>query len=391
MPIQRAGMPGEAGQRRDRVDPERRSHGQHGRHCRDQRLGNGKADRAGQRVDIGGRTGDEVARPGPLDRRERQAEHAAHEVLPKLGEDLLRDHERGAPREPGQHRLREQEHGEDQHELVDVRLRRPVLDGLDETAEQRRSRKTRRRRRRVQADHPEERPPVPAREQPSLAREARARRRSEGARSQVLPARDRLAVVRPFVLAARGGVPSATTRPPRTRTTLSAWSSTSGLVAAITVVRPARASRSRRAILASVWASTALVGSTRTSTSASASSARARTSRCRWPPENDRPRSSTSASSPSGSASRTSSAFATEIACEDLLVVRAAPGIELGAQLPGEENRIGLADDDPSTDVAQAEILEGGLAEQHVVPAFRSVRAGPRSPSSRGAARRRCK
>ena len=59
-----------------------------------------------------------------------------------------------------------------------------------------------------------------------------------------------------------------------------------------------------------------------------------------------------------------SSAFATEIAWRIVLVVRAAPGIELGAQGPGEQNRIGLADDDPAADVAQAEILEGRLAEQ---------------------------
>jgi hypothetical protein len=125
----------DARQRRDRVDPERRADGQDGRHRRNQCLGNGEADRPGQRVDVGRRTGDEVAGPGPFDRRERQAEHAAHEVLPKLGEDLLRDHERGSPCEPGQHRLREEEHSEDQHDLVDVRPGRPVLDGLHEPSQ----------------------------------------------------------------------------------------------------------------------------------------------------------------------------------------------------------------------------------------------------------------
>ena len=64
----------------------------------------------------------------------------------------------------------------------------------------------------------------------------------------------------------------------------------------------ARAARSRAAIRASVWASTALVGSTSTSTGGSASSARASRSRCCWPPENSRPRSATIVSSPSGSA-----------------------------------------------------------------------------------------
>ncbi len=65
---------------------------------------------------------------------------------------------------------------------------------------------------------------------------------------------------------------------------------------------------------ASVWASTALVGSTSTRISAFASSARTSTSRCRCPPENERPRSSTISSRPAGSATRTSSAAATSIA-----------------------------------------------------------------------------
>ena len=62
-----------------------------------------------------------------------------HEVLAQLGEHLLGEHERGAAGEPGQHRLREQERGEDEHDLVDVRARRAFLDGLDEAAEQRRA------------------------------------------------------------------------------------------------------------------------------------------------------------------------------------------------------------------------------------------------------------
>ena len=87
-------------------------------------------------------------------------------------------------------------------------------------------------------------------------------------------------------------------------------SSSSGLVVVTTVVRPARCSRRRSAMRASVWASTAEVGSTSTSTSGSAASARASTSRWRWPPEKVRPRSATTVSSPSGSASRMSSAEA---------------------------------------------------------------------------------
>ncbi len=81
-----------------------------------------------------------------------------------------------------------------------------------------------------------------------------------------------------------------------------------------TVVRPRRACARRPAIRDSVWASTALVGSTSTSVSASVSSARARARRWRWPPEKDRPRSSTSLSSPAGSASRMSSPLATDSA-----------------------------------------------------------------------------
>ena len=60
-----------------------------------------------------------------------------------------------------------------------------------------------------------------------------------------------------------------------TYTTRSAASSSSGLVVSTIVVRPARCARRPRAILASVCASTALVGSTRTRISGSASSARA--------------------------------------------------------------------------------------------------------------------
>ena len=103
----------------------------------------------------------------PLDRRE-QAEHAAHEVLPKLGEHLLREYERGAPREPGQHRLREEEQGEDaracRRKPASSRPGRTARDGPAAPV-----RETRCRRRGVQADHPDERPPVPAREQLGLA------------------------------------------------------------------------------------------------------------------------------------------------------------------------------------------------------------------------------
>ena len=63
----------------------------------------------------------------------------------------------------------------------------------------------------------------------------------------------------------------------RRSATLSARSSSSGLVVQTTVARPARAAARPSAMRASVWASTALVGSTRISTSGSATRALART------------------------------------------------------------------------------------------------------------------
>ena len=128
----------------------------------DQRLRDGEADGARERVDVGGRARDEVAGPGALDGRERQREHAAHEVLAQLGEDLLREHERGPAREPGEDRLDDEEDREQADDLVHVRRRRAVLHGLDERAEERRSGEAGSRGGRVQADHAEQRPPVAA-------------------------------------------------------------------------------------------------------------------------------------------------------------------------------------------------------------------------------------
>ena len=70
-----------------------------------------------------------------------------------------------------------------------------------------------------------------------------------------------------------------------------------------TVVRPRRSSVTRSAMRASVWASTAEVGSTSTRIGASTASARASTTRWRWPPDRPRPRSSSWPCQPSGSAS----------------------------------------------------------------------------------------
>jgi hypothetical protein len=119
--------------------PDRGRDRQRCRHRGDERLGDGEADRPRERVDVGGRARDEVAHAGALDRRQRQREDVAHEVLPELGEHPLREDEGRAPRRPGQRGLQEDEPGEHGCDPVDVRGRRPPLDRLDETAEQRRA------------------------------------------------------------------------------------------------------------------------------------------------------------------------------------------------------------------------------------------------------------
>ncbi|TWH70413.1 hypothetical protein JD77_05438 [Micromonospora olivasterospora] len=121
----------------------------------------------------------------------------------------------------------------------------------------------------------------------------------------------------------------ATTRPPLRYATASTRPSSNGDVASTTVVRPARAVASRRAMRSSVWASTADVGSIRISTSGSASRARASRTRCRCPPESVRARVPIGVPSPSGSASATSSAEA----------ARRAARIS-GSPTPGRTRRI---------------------------------------------------
>ena len=192
--------------------------------------------------------------------------------------------------------------------------RRSVVDGLDEPAEQARADEPGDRREGVQRDHARERAAVPPqRARARLHAHLLRRPRSAGARSLVLPARDRLAV-------GGGACEQLAVRSCGDDAPVGEEEDAVGLVEDERAGvdddgRPAgRASRRRRAMRASVCASTALVGSTSTRISGSTSSARASASRWRWPPENDRPRSSTCASSPSGSASSTSSAFAVAIA-----------------------------------------------------------------------------
>ena len=101
------------------------------------------------------------------------AEHARHELLAQAGEDLLGEHERGTPREPGQHGLRDDEARQERSELVDVRGRRAVDDVLDEPAEQRRAGEPRNRGEGVQHDHRGERARLRAREQARVRRAPR--------------------------------------------------------------------------------------------------------------------------------------------------------------------------------------------------------------------------
>ena len=176
--------------------------------------------------------------------------------------------------------------------------RRAVADRLDEAPEERRCDEPGGRSERMEHDDARRARHDDDRRGGAHGAAARARRRWAGALSLALASRDDVAIRRRRAGAARDASPPRPTRPSSTRTTRSARSSTSGLVVTITVVRPARAPRRSRAMRASVWASTALVGSTSTRISGSARRARARTSRCRCPPENDRPRSSIVASRP---------------------------------------------------------------------------------------------
>ncbi len=103
----------ETGQRSDRADPDCGGDDEERRHARDRRLGDREPDRARERVDVGGRARDEVADPGPLDGRERQRQHAPHEVVAQLGEHPLGEHEGRPAGEEGEHRLGDEEDRQD--------------------------------------------------------------------------------------------------------------------------------------------------------------------------------------------------------------------------------------------------------------------------------------
>ena len=150
----------DARQRCDRADEDGGDDRQQDRDRRDERLRNREADGARERVDVRGRARDEIARARALDHGERQREHLAHEVLAQIGEDLLREHERRAPREPGQHRLRDHGDGEHRDDAVDVAGRRALIHRLDERAEQERPDEPGQSGERVQAEHDGERAAV---------------------------------------------------------------------------------------------------------------------------------------------------------------------------------------------------------------------------------------
>ena len=160
-------------------------------------------------------------------------------------------------------------------------------------------------------------------------------------------------------------MPSACTLPSAMSTTVSAWSSTSGLEETTTVVLPARKSWSWRAMRASVWASTALVGSTSTRISAFGE---------------QRPREH----EPLPLAARERAAALVDDLVEtgrqrdehvlggghldrirDLAVARACPRVELAAERAREDQRIGLADEDPPADDGERQPVELRVAEQH--------------------------
>ena len=153
--------------------------------------------------------------------------------------------------------------------------------------------------------------------------------------------------IAPDVSSSSRWVPSATTRPPRRRPRGRPGRARAGWWCRRPWCARAEHARRRAAMRASVWASTALVGSTSTRTGGSASSARASRSRCCCPPENSRPRSATIVSSPSGSASTMSSALAACSAARIRSARRTRGRVQLVAQAAGEQPGVVVGHEDP--------------------------------------------
>ena len=141
---------------------------------------------------------------------------------------------------------------------------------------------------------------------------------------------------------------------------MSAWSSTSGLVAAITVVRPARASHGAAR---DPRLGVCVDGARRLDEDEHLWVGEERAGQ-------DEPLALSARERPAALVDIGVEALGKRFEdvlrvrdgdrLEDLVVVRPAPRIELRAQGSGEQDRrIRLADDDPAADVAEAEVLEG--------------------------------
>ena len=83
---------------------------------------------------------EQVAGAGPLDRADRQRQRVVDELLTQLGEHLLAQSERAVPRAAGQQRLRDEEDRDHDDDLVDLRSGRAVLHVLHQVADQPRRR-----------------------------------------------------------------------------------------------------------------------------------------------------------------------------------------------------------------------------------------------------------
>ena len=162
-------------------------------------------------------------------------------------------------------------------------------------------------------------------------------------------------------------------RPSWSRTTRSAWCSHSGDTVQTTVVRPRRRSLTRSAMRASVWASTAEVGSTRTRIGASTASARASTTRCRWPPESPRPRSSSCPCQPSGQ--RVVDVLGVGDAQRRLGLLAGQPAVRVDGVLEGagEEAAAGVADQHLAAYVVEARRRQVDATEPHAPRAGRGL------------------
>ena len=232
-------------------------------------------------------------------------------------------------------------------------------------------------------------------------RDRRARRR-EAARSRRSSSSPRVTVSRyPGLRRSSRCRPTATTRPSSRYATVSARSRTSGLAVMTTVVKPARAACSRSAIRASVWASTALVGSTRTRISgvgeqradereplalAAGEGARTLVDRLVEPLRQRLEHVLRRGHGHRG---------------EDLGVGGTSPGVENRPERAGEQHRIRLADDDARPHRVERQVAERDAAERdaggvgETAEAVRErrglVRAGGDDARERARARRRAR